>query len=195
MGTVGAFGNSLSVSCEDAIETDPKGPAVRLTKTLALAALPLLAACAQDVPENVPLHGQWELTLTVDSVTVNGMMFAGSDLPPGLLLELEGTQNVCGEPLYIDRNWQARDIARRTRGQCELDDYSHDDSSARFGGTCRLETENVVYTPAISGTSRFGEATSRDVVKMRGSVSAQGASRTDILEIIAVQEGKRVGDC
>lgn len=160
----------------------------------ASSALALLVGCAADVPENVPLRGEWELVQTIDSVTVNGTLFGRDDLPEGLL-ELEGGKRVCGEPLYIDRDWQAGDLASRTKGQCTLNEYSHDSSSARFAGHCTVETPHATFNPKVTGHSKFTQTSSRDVVRMEGSIASPGSPQSDVLQIIAVQEGTRIGDC
>ena len=159
-----------------------------------LLLVPALSACAQDDPDNTPLRGQWETTMRLSSVTLNGMTFAPADLP-GELRQFEGTETQCGEPLYTNANWQAVDVARRTGGECRLVDFTHDSNSARFVGQCSFSEQGMAYNPSINGRSTFDETNARDVVTMQGDIVDPGSGSRAVLKMIAVQESRRIGDC
>ena len=152
-----------------------------------------LAGCGDD-PDNVPLRGEWQLTRTLDSVTVDGMLMSPDQLPAEFR-ELETTLKQCGEPLYTDPDWQADDVSARTGGQCELSDYTHNKRGAQLTGTCTLTGGGVTYSPKLSGRSTFDETSTRDVVTMEGSIALPGDPGPHVLKLIAVQEGTRLGDC
>lgn len=156
--------------------------------------VPLLSSCAGDVPENVPQYGQWELVRTLDSVTVDGIAFAADELP-GDLTELEGTESVCGEPLYIDRDWLAEDLVDRTKGMCTLEDLANTPTTASMTGQCKIDVEGAVYAPAMRGEAHFGPDHTRDVVTMEGTITIDGDPAPHVLKLIAVQESTRTGDC
>ena len=158
-----------------------------------IAVLPLLAGCG-DVPDNVPVYGQWELTRTLDSVTIDGVLLSPDQLPAEFRA-MEGAESRCGEPLYTDADWQAKDVSQRTGGQCELTDYTHDEARAELAGQCTLSEGGVSYRPKMRGRSTFDAATTRDVVTMEGSLKLPGDDSPHVLKVIAVQEGKRIGDC
>ena len=164
------------------------------TKFAALLALPLLAGCAGDNPDNVPLRGEWQLVKTLDSVTLDGMTFS-ADQMPAEIRDFEGSETRCGEPIYTDAEWQSDDIAGRTGGMCELETYSHDADGAEYAGQCTINQAGGTYNPALRGHSRFDENSSRDVITMEGTITLPGDDTPHVLKMIAVQEGTRLGDC
>ncbi|QZH75575.1 MAG: hypothetical protein JY451_02880 [Erythrobacter sp.] len=153
-----------------------------------------LGACAGDNPDNRPQYGRWELVRTLDSVTIDGVAFAPDQLPASFR-EMEGTVSICGEPTYTDRAWQAEDVRERTKGMCELEIYSNTSTNASLEGSCTLSTADVEYTPLMRGNSTFDETSTRDVIVMEGSLAVEGDPAPHTLKAIAVQEGRRTGDC
>ncbi|WP_271078410.1 DUF3617 domain-containing protein [Aurantiacibacter sp. MUD61] len=158
-----------------------------------LLVLPVLASCAQDIPENPPLLGEWEQVRTLDSVTIDGVAYASEDLPAEMRA-FEGTERRCGEPVYTDANAQAEDVASRTGGYCELSVYTHDTDSAEYSGRCEISGTGGEYNPQIRGRSTFTVDTHRDVVTMEGTITLPDQSQ-HVLKMIAIQEGTRIGDC
>ena len=161
---------------------------------IAIVALPLLTGCGGDDPANPPLYGQWELVRTLDSVTVDGMAFAAADVPAEFR-QMEGSETRCGEPLYTDREWQARDLRERTEGMCELQRYDTTATGASLSGTCMITDGGVEFTPTMRGSSTFSADRTRDVVTMEGTLALPGDPSPHVMKVIAVQEGRRLGDC
>ncbi len=162
--------------------------------TVALVALGMLAGCFGDNPDNIPEYGEWQMVRKLDSMTIDGIAFARSDIPPEML-KMEGTETRCGEPTYTDRSWQAKDVKARTRGMCELEAYDNTGTSASLAGQCEIVGPDVTYRPKMTGTSTIGAQSTRDVVIMEGTITIPNDNSPHVLKVIAVQEGTRVGDC
>tara|TARA_E500000305_G_scaffold36177_1_gene27535 strand:- start:239 stop:748 length:510 start_codon:yes stop_codon:yes gene_type:complete len=162
--------------------------------TLALAVMGLLAGCAGDNPDNIPEYGQWEMVRALDSMTIDGMMFARGDIPPEMLA-MEGTETRCGEPTYTDRAWQAKDVRNRTKGMCEVETYESTGTSASLTGQCEIAGPDGTYRPKMTGNSTIGAQSTRDVVIMEGTFTVANDSSPHVLKVIAIQESTRIGDC
>lgn len=167
---------------------------MRFEKLAAGAALLMLAGCAVDDPDNAPLYGDWELVRSIDSVTLDGTVFSPEQVPAGVL-QFSESEQICGEPMYTDRDWQVQDLSEQTNGACTLDGYTFDADSADYSGSCRIEEDGVTFTPTIRGRSTFSEQSHRDVITMEGTIALEGDNSPHVMKIIMVQEGTRTGDC
>ena len=166
--------------------------AIRLS--LALCVPFALLACAGDNPANPPERGEWEMVAEIDSVTIDGRIFPTEQLPPQFQ-SLQNTKRQCGEPMFVDPDWQQDDLADRTGGQCSFDRYDHTDTGASGAGTCRLEGSGTEYNPRFETDVSFGSDSYRTVIRMNGSMTVPQDGSTHTVRIIAVQEGTRLGDC
>lgn len=161
---------------------------------LPLFALVTLSACAADVPENVPERGTWEVAASLDSMTVDGMIIPPENFPPQLAA-LNETESQCGEPLFIDADWQQRDLSSRTGGQCTMEQYTFDDDSAEGSGRCDLSEGGMEFTPRFDVRVNFDATSYRMVVSMEGTTVLPEDDNPHSIRVIAVQEGTRTGDC
>lgn len=161
---------------------------------LAMAAPIALLGCASDIPENVPERGTWEIVAQVDSLTVDGMIIPREDLP-AQFTALETSKSLCGEPLFIDPEWQQDDLGDRTGGQCQFTSYDHSETGATGTGQCSINEGGLEFEPGFDVRANFDEQSFRTVVTMSGSTILPQDGNPHTIRIIAVQEGTRTGDC
>lgn len=166
---------------------------MKYSAIIAVIALPLLAACG-DNPDNVPLRGQWQMETRLDSFTLDGMIVSPEAFPPEFA-RLEQVEGRCGEPMFIDREWQIADINRRVDGECTFDDYTVTPSRVEGSGMCDLSSRGLDFQPSYSVGIDQSEESYRMVVTMQGSVVLPEDGRPHTLKVIAVQQGTRTGDC
>ena len=153
-----------------------------------------LAACAGDNPENTPLHGEWEMSTKVTSLSVGGRYMAGDQLPREFK-RLEQTESRCGEPMFLDRDWQQKDITRRVRADCTLETFDWTPAQVISSGRCTKVRGAKDFTPALRVAVDQTAEYYRMVVTMEGAASIPGAQGRPMVSVIAVQEGRRIGDC
>ncbi len=153
-----------------------------------------LAACAGDNPNNVPLYGEWEMTTKLDSVSIDGMPIMAADLPNSFK-QLESVEKVCGEPMFIDRDWQEDDINRRVNADCTIESFNHSPRRMTAAGVCTLVDPKADYSPKFDVSVAQAENKYRAVVTLDGSAKVQGLDGRHRVKAIAVQNGKRLGDC
>lgn len=153
-----------------------------------------LAACAADNPENTPQLGKWEISTKVTSLSVGGRFLAGDQLPDEFK-RLEQTENRCGEPMFSDRDWQEDDIAGQVNGDCTLETFDWTTAQVTASGRCT----NVRGAPDFSPALRISVDQTADyyrmTVTMEGAATIAGAQGRPMVSVIAVQEGRRTGDC
>ena len=153
-----------------------------------------LAACAGDNPENVPLYGDWEMTTRVDSLSIDGMQVPPDQFPPEFI-DLAKTEKLCGEPMFIDRDWQERDINRKVRGSCRLSKYEVTPTQVNGRGVCEGVAVEAGFNPEFILRIDQSEAFYKIVLTMQGSAELRGVNGRHYIKAIAVQDGWRKGGC
>lgn len=165
-----------------------------MKKRMVIVALPLLASCAGDNPENPPLYGEWEMVTKVDSVMVDGIVFDRSQLPQSFL-QLEGAETLCGEPMFIDRNWQRRDIEQKVNSDCTIENFDHSARRTTLSGRCSMVDKRAQFSPDFNASVSHSADRFRLVVTLSGTANVPGSDGKQYIEAIAVQSGRRTGDC
>jgi|GEM_PF-1125170 len=154
----------------------------------------VLAACAGDNPENVPVYGQWQNVRMLDSVSLDGRA-----LPPEnfkqMFDELDVTETLCGEPMFIDRDWQQRDINRKVRGSCRLTSYEVTPSRVTGEGTCTGVAPEANFNPDFRLDIAQSPQSYRIVLTIEGYADVPDMQGRHLLKAIAVQEGTRSAEC
>ena len=161
---------------------------------LALLAGAFLASCAGDNPENVPLYGQWEMTTRVDSLSIDGMQVPPDQYPPEFKA-LAKTEKRCGEPMFIDRDWQEEDINRRVPGSCRLATYDITPTRVTGSGACRDVAPEAEFNPEFALGIDQAESSYRMVLTIEGSALIRGVDGRHYIKATAVQDGVRSSDC
>lgn len=152
-----------------------------------------LASCAGDNPENVPLYGQWDMTTRVTSLTVDGMAVPPADYPPQFK-QLGKSEQRCGEPMFIDRDWQQQDINRQVQGDCTLTSYDVTPTRVTGKGQCMLNLPDADFNPALDILVNQAADNFRMQITITGAANIQGQGR-HVISATAVQDGRRSGDC
>lgn len=152
----------------------------------------LLAACG-DNPDNVPERGQWTMTTRV-ALSVGGMTVPRDQYPPEFIALEEG-ESRCGEPMFIDREWQEKDINRRIEGRCELTRYDVTPIQVVGEGVCRDVHPEAGYSPALR--LRVDQSARRYTlsIALDGEATLPGVPGRHRLVAAVTQEGIRTGDC
>ena len=163
----------------------------RLAVLLPLVAL---AGCARDNPDNTPQLGKWEISTKVTSLSVGGRLLAGDRLPEEFR-RLEQTESRCGEPMFSDRDWQEDDIADQVNGDCTLDTFDWTVAQVRASGRCTDVRGAPDFTPALRISVDQTADYYRMTVMLEGAATIAGAQDRPMVSVIAVQEGRRTGDC
>ena len=158
------------------------------------AATALVAGCAVDHPDNVPLHGEWEIATRLSSMTVDGMAVPPATLPPELK-GLNDQETRCGEPMFIDRDWQQDDIDRRLAGKCTIDQYRVTPTRVTGKGMCQGISPGADFNPRFTLDIAQAEDHYRMTITMLGSATISGLPGRHVISVTAKQEGKRIGDC
>lgn len=152
-----------------------------------------LAGCAGDNPDNVPEYGQWAIDTKLSSLTVDGLMVPASDLPQEMLA-LNKSEDRCGEPMFIDRDWQQADINRRVRGKCTLQRYNVNPTTVTGSGKCEEIAAGVDFAPEFDLAITQAPQSYRMRLTIKGMADLPDGT-TRYISAVAVQEGKRTGDC
>ena len=161
---------------------------------VALAPIGLLAACAGDNPDNVPLYGEWEMVTRVDSLSIDGILIPPEDFPSEFK-QLDGTEKMCGEPMFINRQWQEWDINRKVAGECTLDEFDATPRLVTGKGQCEGDGSAADFKPEMN--FRINQAPERYklFVSLEGSANIPGVEGRHVVRATAVQQGTRLGDC
>ncbi len=159
----------------------------------AVLVLPLLAACAKDDPDNIPLRGQWHAVTEVDSVTIDGQIFALDMLPPEFA-ELQKEESVCGEPVFTNRFREELALDWHANGSCDFETWEVDGARITATGRCEAVGGIEGFNPRFDVELVQRTESYRFVVNMAGSMSVPGQGQHHA-RFIAVQEGNRTGDC
>lgn len=153
-----------------------------------------LAGCAGDNPENVPLYGDWEMVTKLGGLSVDGMAVPPEQIP-GELKALNGTEKLCGEPMFINRDWQEDDINRRVRGECRIEQYEVTPSRVRGSGSCTNVVPQADFNPRFTVDISQSPQRYRMVIELKGDATLPGQPGRHVIRISAVQDGTRVGSC
>jgi len=158
-----------------------------------LAGVAALAGCAGDNPDNVPLYGQWEMNTRIAGMSVDGMAIPPEYYPPEFKALAKSEQR-CGEPMFIDRDWQEDDINDHLHGECTLDRYDVTQSQVTGKGRCVVDQPGAGFSPALDIVIDQAADNFRMTITLRGEASIPGQGR-HMISATAIQEGTRSGDC
>ncbi len=164
------------------------------SRTGALALLvPMLAACG-DNPDNVPQRGNWTMTTRLGGLTIGGINVPADQIPPELKA-LEKVEERCGEPMFIDRDWQEKDINRHVKGHCRLSRYDITPTQIIGEGQCTGVAEAADYNPYFR--LRVDQSPSRYTIALalEGPATLPGVEGRHTILAAVTQEGVRTGDC
>ena len=163
-------------------------------KAWVLAASALaISACAGDNPENVPEYGQWETQTELTSVTLDGLVIPPSQMPSAMLA-VNGGDSLCGEPMFINREWQEADINRKLNGKCTLDHYEVTPSRVTGAGRCENIDPQADFSPEFDLDIAQSAQSYRMRLVMKGMATLPNGSQ-HYVSAVAVQEGTRTGEC
>ena len=160
---------------------------------LLVASASILAGCAQDDPENIPLRGQWDAVTKLDSVTLNGMPFTVDMLDPEFAA-MEQQESQCGEPVFTNRMREELELDWRAKNSCDIETFDVDGARVSATGQCRGVAGMDEFNPKFEVDIVQREQSYRMVVNMHGTMAIPGEGQHHA-RFIAVQEGTRIGDC
>ncbi|RGP41192.1 hypothetical protein BPTFM16_01488 [Altererythrobacter insulae] len=167
---------------------------MQIPNALLLAVAFAVSSCAGDNPENVPLYGDWEMTTKLGSLTINGRVVPPENMPRQLAA-LEGKENICGEPMFIDRGWQEQDLNRQVSGDCTVERYDITPTRISGAGRCENVDAQADYSPHFTVDITQAEQSYRMNLTLTGDATIVGQPGRQVIRISAVQEGVRRGDC
>ena len=168
---------------------------MNLLRTIPVTAIAIvLTGCAGDNPENVPLYGDWQMVTKLGSLSIDGQVVP-PEMVPGELKALDGTEKICGEPMFINREWQEDDINRRVRGDCKLDEYEVTSTRVTGKGTCANIAPGADFNPGYSIDIAQSPERYRMTIEMKGDATIAGAAGRHVIRVSAIQTGVRTGDC
>ena len=153
-----------------------------------------VSACAGDNPENVPLYGQWDMETKLGSLSIDGMLVP-PEMVPGELNALAGTDSICGEPMFINREWQQNDINRKVRGDCTMEEYNVTPTRVTGSGMCTGVAPEADFNPRFTFDISQSSERYRMKLEMTGDAKIPGDSRRRVIRVSAIQEGVRSGEC
>lgn len=153
-----------------------------------------LASCAGDNPENVPLYGDWEMTTMLGSLSIDGMVVP-PEMVPRELQQLAGSEKRCGEPMFINREWQQADINRKVRGDCTLEDYQVSPTRVTGKGICTGVVPQADFNPRFTFDISQSADRYRMKLEMTGDATLAGQPGRHVIRVSAIQDGVRQGDC
>jgi hypothetical protein len=168
---------------------------MRGTKYAVLTLAALLASCgaAADLPDNVPLAGNWSDTMSLVSVATDGAAMSEDDLPP--YFPKLGTKNICGEP-KLRTNVELREaIDADFLKKCQLGDINISGSRRSLAASCKLPTNGV---EASEMTIDLAAVESTDSITMELTINANATAadgEMQSMDITYRRELKRLGDC
>ncbi|SMQ73498.1 Protein of unknown function [Altererythrobacter xiamenensis] len=154
----------------------------------------VLASCAGDNPENVPLYGEWQLVTKVDEFSVDGMSLPESNWPRQFH-DLGKTETICGEPYFLEPKWQEFDIFRNASVECEFDRYDVTPQKVTARGVCPDAIPAANFSPKLSVDVSQNPERYRLFITMAGTATLPSGNGDRYLEVTAVQTGTRLGEC
>lgn len=97
--------------------------------------------------------------------------------------------------MFNDRDWQQSDINRQVNGDCALDTFDWTVAQVTASGRCTNVRGAPDFTPALRVSVDQTSDYYRMTVTMEGTASVPGSPGRPMISVIAVQEGRRLGDC
>lgn len=168
---------------------------MRIAKLMAAtAAATALVGCAGDNPDNVPLYGDWQLVTKVDEFAVDGMALPESDWPKEFH-DLAKTEKICGEPYFLEPDWQEFDIFRRASVECEFQSYDVTQNKVTAQGICPDAIPQADFSPKLGLDVSQHPERYKLFMSLSGSATIPGGHGDHYIEVTAVQTGTRLGDC
>lgn len=152
-----------------------------------------LAGCARDNPDNVPLHGQWEMATRIGDLSIDGMAVPPELYPPEFKALVKSEQR-CGEPMFIDRDWQEDDINDHVHGECTLERYDVTPTQVTGAGRCAVDQPGADFNPALDVRINQAPDSVHMVITLEGEATIPGEGR-HMISATAIQDGVRTGDC
>ncbi|QIG54966.1 DUF3617 family protein [Altererythrobacter sp. BO-6] len=159
-----------------------------------IAAAALLGSCAGDNPDNVPLYGDWEMITTLGSLYIDGRLVPPEMVPPELKA-LSASEKRCGEPMFINREWQQEDINRRVRGDCTIEQYDVTPTRVTGSGICANVAPEAGFNPRFTVDITQSAEQYRMKLEMKGDATLPGQPGRHVIRVLATQEGVRLGEC
>ncbi|MEP5938463.1 MAG: DUF3617 family protein [Erythrobacter sp.] len=153
-----------------------------------------IAGCAGDNPDNVPLYGEWEMTTRVTSLTVDGNPIPASRIPQQIR-DMEKAETICGEPMFSDQDWQEDDINSRIPGSCTFEQYDVTPTFVSGRGRCSASAMQAQFDPVLGLGITQSEQAYRMELILEGTAQLPGRMGNRYVRAVAVQQGKRLGDC
>lgn len=153
-----------------------------------------MAGCAGDNPENVPLYGDWQLVTKVDEFSVDGVALPESDWPKEFH-DLAKTEKVCGEPYFLEPNWQEFDIFRRASVECEFQSYDITKKKVVAKGVCPDAIPKANFSPQLELDVSQDPERYKLFMSLSGTATMPGGLGDHYIRVTAVQTGTRLGEC
>jgi hypothetical protein len=153
-----------------------------------------LSACAGDNPENVPLYGQWDMETKLGSLSIDGMLVP-PEMVPGEMKALAETDSICGEPMFINREWQQNDINRKVRGDCTMEEYIVTPTRVTGKGVCTGVAPEADFNPRFTFDISQSAERYRMKLEMTGDATIPGTPGRHVIRVSAIQTGTRSGEC
>lgn len=168
---------------------------MRTRQTIAMTAASLaLASCAGDNPENVPLYGDWDMQTTLGSLSIDGMVVP-PEMVPAELTAVAGSERRCGEPMFINREWQQDEVNRRVRGTCTIEQYDITPTRVTGRGKCEGVAPEAGFNPGFTlDIAQSADSYTMKLV-MQGDATIGGQPGRHVIRVSAIQKGTRTGDC
>lgn len=155
----------------------------------------LLASCgaAPDLPDNVPLAGNWSDTITLISVSSDGAAMSEDDLPPDY--PKSGTKNTCGEPKLRNGEELRQAVDADFLKKCDLGAMRINGAYRSVSATCKLPSNGGAESEMTMDISA-AEAADAVSIEMSGSANATAEDgEMASFEINYRRELMRIGDC
>jgi hypothetical protein len=156
----------------------------------------LLASCgaAPDLPDNVPLAGNWSDTMALVSVSSDGAAMSEDDLPPDF--PKPSTKNTCGEP-KLRTNEEFREVldADEILKNCAVGDIRRNGDRVAVSGSCKLPDNNGVAMEMWLDVNAV-EAPESIIIDLKtNTIATAEDGEMASFEIKYRRELKRIGDC
>jgi hypothetical protein len=155
----------------------------------------LLASCgaAPDVPDNVPLAGNWSETITLISASSDGAAMSEEDLPTDY--PKTGTKNTCGEPKLRNGEELREAMDADFLKKCDLGAMRINGAYRYVSATCKSPSDRGIESEITFDLSA-AEAPDAVTINMTGGANATAEDgEMATFEINYRRKLKRIGDC